>query len=157
MSIRISESFRTREEFHQQITVAKGNRKTVNKKKMKVQVSSNGISCLIKTYLIDLEQLLHYPCFIFWWFLSANLLIKKHCRKLLLKNYSLIKKNKAPTLIFISKLKFALGEFPGSPAVKTLPSKAGHFSLVPGQGTRIPHATGQLSPCPVTKMQPSCN
>lgn len=64
-SIRISECFRICKEFHQQITVAKGNRKVINKK-MKVQMSNNGISCLIKTYLIDLEKLLHYPCFIFW-------------------------------------------------------------------------------------------
>ena len=30
--------------------------------------------------------------------------------------------------------------------VKNLPSNAGDTSLIPGQGTKIPHATGELSP-----------
>ena len=30
--------------------------------------------------------------------------------------------------------------------VKTLPSTAGDVGSMPGWGTRIPHATGQLSP-----------
>ena len=34
-------------------------------------------------------------------------------------------------------------DFPGHPVGKTLPSNAGS---IPGQGTKIPHATGQLSP-----------
>ena len=29
--------------------------------------------------------------------------------------------------------------------VKNLPSNAGDTGLIPGQGTKIPHATGQLS------------
>ena len=31
--------------------------------------------------------------------------------------------------------------------VKNLPSNAGDTGLIPGQGTRIAHAVGQLSPC----------
>ena len=31
--------------------------------------------------------------------------------------------------------------------VKNMPSNAGDAVLIPGQGTKIPHATGQLSPC----------
>ena len=33
------------------------------------------------------------------------------------------------------------GDFPGSPMVKTLPSNAGAAGLIPGQGTKIPHAS----------------
>ena len=32
-------------------------------------------------------------------------------------------------------------DFPGSPAVKTSPSKAGGACLIPGSGTKIPHAS----------------
>ena len=35
--------------------------------------------------------------------------------------------------------------FPGGPVVKNLPSNAGDVSLIPGQGTKIPHAAGQIS------------
>ena len=38
------------------------------------------------------------------------------------------------------------GDFPGGSAVKNLPGNAGDTSSIPGQGTKIPHATGQLSP-----------
>ena len=38
-------------------------------------------------------------------------------------------------------------EFPGSPVVKNLPSNAGDVGLIPGEGTKVPHAMGQLSPC----------
>ena len=36
--------------------------------------------------------------------------------------------------------------FPGGLVVKNLPSNAGDPSSIPGRGTKIPHATGQLSP-----------
>ena len=36
-------------------------------------------------------------------------------------------------------------DFPGSPVVKNLPSKVGDAGSIPDQGTKIPHATGQLS------------
>ena len=35
-------------------------------------------------------------------------------------------------------------DFPGGPVVKKLPSSAGDTGLIPGQGTKIPHAVGQL-------------
>ena len=35
--------------------------------------------------------------------------------------------------------------------VKNPPSNAGHVGLIPGRGTKIPHATGQLSPCASTR------
>ena len=37
-------------------------------------------------------------------------------------------------------------DFPGGPVVKNLPYNAGDVGLIPGQGTKIPHAVGQLSP-----------
>ena len=37
------------------------------------------------------------------------------------------------------------GDFPGSPMVKNQPFNAGDMGLNPGQGTEIPHVTGQLS------------
>ena len=33
-------------------------------------------------------------------------------------------------------------DFPSGPVVKNLPSNAGDVDLIPGQGTKIPHATG---------------
>ena len=38
-------------------------------------------------------------------------------------------------------------DFPGGPVVKNPPSNAGDAGLIPGQGTKIPHAMGQLSLC----------
>ena len=53
-------------------------------------------------------------------------------------------------LIHLSKLylffKIKFRDFPGGPVVKNLPSSAGDVDSIPGQGTKIPHATGQLSP-----------
>ena len=40
-----------------------------------------------------------------------------------------------------------LGDFPGGPAVKSPPSSAEDAGLIPGQGTKIPRAAGQLSLC----------
>ena len=39
--------------------------------------------------------------------------------------------------------KQALGDFPGSPVVKTLPPNAGETGLIPCQGIKIPHAPGR--------------
>ena len=39
-----------------------------------------------------------------------------------------------------------MGDFPGGPAVKNPPYNAGDMGLIPSQGTKIPHAAGQLSP-----------
>ena len=36
------------------------------------------------------------------------------------------------------------------PVVKNPPSNAGDTGSIPGRGTKIPHATGQLSPCAAT-------
>ena len=41
-------------------------------------------------------------------------------------------------------------DFPGGPVVKNLPYNAGDAGSIPGQGTKIPHASGQLSPCNTT-------
>ena len=36
-------------------------------------------------------------------------------------------------------------DFPGGPVVKNPPCNAGDAGLIPGQGTKISHAAGQLS------------
>ena len=36
-------------------------------------------------------------------------------------------------------------DFSSSPVAKSLPSNAGDTGSIPGQGTKIPHAAGQLS------------
>ena len=38
-------------------------------------------------------------------------------------------------------------DFPGHPVVNKPPSNAGDVGSIPGRGTKIPHAVGQLSPC----------
>ena len=42
------------------------------------------------------------------------------------------------------------GDFPGGPVVKNLPANAGGTGSIPGLGTKIPHAMGQLNPCTTT-------
>ena len=42
-------------------------------------------------------------------------------------------------------------DFPLGSVVKTSPSSAEGTSLIPGRRTKIPHATGQLSPCTTNK------
>ena len=37
-----------------------------------------------------------------------------------------------------------MGDFPGGPVVKNLPSNTGETSLIPDMGTRILHALEQL-------------
>ena len=44
-----------------------------------------------------------------------------------------------------SRVLQALRDFPGGSMVKNPPSSAGHAGSIPGWGTKIPHATGQLS------------
>ena len=41
-------------------------------------------------------------------------------------------------------------DFPGGPVVKNPPHNGGDAGSIPGQGTKIPHAVGQLSPCAAT-------
>ena len=44
---------------------------------------------------------------------------------------------------------------PGGPVVKSSPCSAGHTGSIPGQQTKIPHATGRLSPCTTTEEGPA--
>ena len=44
-----------------------------------------------------------------------------------------------------------VGGFPGGPEVTNPPCNVGDVSLIRGMGTKIPHATGQLSPWAKTK------
>ena len=41
--------------------------------------------------------------------------------------------------------------------VKNPPSNAEDPGSIPGRGTKIPHATGQLSPCTTTREKPVCH
>ena len=47
------------------------------------------------------------------------------------------------------------GDFPGGPMAKSPSCNAGDAGSIPGLGTRIPHAAGQLSPC-ATPREPTC-
>ena len=64
--------------------------------------------------------------------MSVNRLIDKMWNIHPKEYYSALKRNE-------------IRDFPGGPMVKNLPSNAGDVGLIPGQGTKIPHATGQLS------------
>ena len=46
--------------------------------------------------------------------------------------------------------------FPCGSVVKNRPSNAGSAGLIPGRGTKIPHAMGQLSLCTTTR-EPACH
>ena len=50
-----------------------------------------------------------------------------------------------------------VGDFPGGPVVKNLPSNAGDVGLISGQGTKIPHALEQLSQRTTTKEPTRCH
>ena len=56
---------------------------------------------------------------------------------------------------FGNKKKRSSGDFPGGPVVKNPPSNAGDAGSIPGRGTKIPHAAGQLSPH-ATTTEPQC-
>ena len=43
-------------------------------------------------------------------------------------------------------------DFPVGPVVENPPSNAGDAGSIPGQGTKIPHAAGQLNPRAVTEL-----
>ena len=49
-----------------------------------------------------------------------------------------------------------LWDFPVAPVAKNLPSNAGSMGSIPGWGTKIPHAMGQLSLHAITK-EPTCH
>ena len=52
--------------------------------------------------------------------------------------------------LYLESLKSRHRDFPGGPVVKNPPYNAGHAGSIPGQGTKIPHAMGQLSLCATT-------
>ena len=54
------------------------------------------------------------------------------------------------------KSKISRRDFPGGPVVKNPPSNAGDAGSIPGRGTRIPHAVGQLS-LHATTTEPTCS
>ena len=52
------------------------------------------------------------------------------------------------------KFKMCSRDLPNGPVVKNLPSNAGDSGSIPGQGTKIPHVVGQLSPHTTTRESP---
>ena len=46
-------------------------------------------------------------------------------------------------------------DFPGGPVVKNPPASTGDVGWIPGRGTKIPHALGQLRPR-TTTTEPTC-
>ena len=54
----------------------------------------------------------------------------------------------------VGNLKPQVGDFPG-PVVNNPPSDAVDADLIPGQGTKIPHAERQLSPGSTTGEKPT--
>ena len=48
-----------------------------------------------------------------------------------------------------------LWDFSGGPVIENLPSNAGAMGLIPGQGTKIPHASGQLRLQTATREKPT--
>ena len=50
----------------------------------------------------------------------------------------------------LKQLKLQMWDFPGGLVVENPPSNAGDAGLISSQGTRIPRAMGQLSPCATT-------
>ena len=58
----------------------------------------------------------------------------------------------------IEKIREEMNEIwdvPGGRVVKNSPSNAGDMGSIPGHETKFPHATGQLSPCPITREKPA--
>ena len=55
-----------------------------------------------------------------------------------------------------SDYKNQVKDFPSGSVVKNLPSNAGDKGLIPGRGTKIPHALGQLTLCAETN-DPMCS
>ena len=83
--------------------------------------------------------------------MSWFLLIHHLCRSLpSLESLSGLRAIGQPVLRTLS-----LWDFPGGPVVKNLPSNAGDAGSIPGQGTEIPHAVGQLS-LRVATREPMC-
>ena len=50
------------------------------------------------------------------------------------------------TFTFLPLIEIAVRDFSGSLVVKNLPCNTGDLGSMPGWGTTIPHAVGQLSP-----------
>ena len=53
----------------------------------------------------------------------------------------------------LPELKESLGDLPGGSVIKNPPSNAEDVGSIPGRGTKIPHALGQLSLSVITNTQ----
>ena len=68
-----------------------------------------------------------------------------------------VKRYSTTQIIREMQIKTTVRDFPGGPVVKNPPYNAGDVGLIPGQGTKIPHAAGQLSPSDTTTELTSLN
>ena len=66
--------------------------------------------------------------------------------KLLINAWEVDEHNNYVPSFCVSKIE-AWGDFPGGPMVENPPPSAGDAGSISRQGTKIPHVTGQLSPC----------
>ena len=69
------------------------------------------------------------------------------------KMMTTIKFGKHPSSHIDTKVKSVVG-FPDGPVVKALPLTIRDAGSIPGRGTKIPHAAGQLSPYATTRESP---
>ena len=70
--------------------------------------------------------------------------------------YDLVSEVTVTSTIFYS-LEKSYWDFSGGPVVKNPPCNAGDMGLIPGRGTRIPYAAGQLSPHTTAREPVCCN
>ena len=70
---------------------------------------------------------------------------------------TIINKSTNRTSFVAQHLRIHLPDFPGGPVDKSPPSIAGNMGLVPGQGTMIPHAVGQLLSPQARTTEPTCS
>ena len=104
-------------------------------------------SCVYICYFINPVRYVSLPSFYKW----GNVL-KEHLRvewKRILRTEAMLHKVLFNYQFFCApqlKQKLGNGDFPSFPVVKNLPYNAGDAGLIPGWGTKIPHAMWQLSP-----------
>ena len=60
-------------------------------------------------------------------------------------------------MLVITKAVFSFKNIAGVPVVKNLPSNAGDKGSIPGQGAKIPHASGKVSVNSPTTEKPLCH
>ena len=106
-----------------------------------------------QVYLCPLA--LTYPSLSSWIFQSGEILWMWIVEAVLQRkrNHKSLAVERVPihSVIIMAVIKNTCCDFPGGPVVKNLPPNAGDAGSIPGWGTKIPHAKGQLSLCTKTR------